>query len=108
MVFTADPAKAFITQNDTGKYYWNLKEDGDIWVLTGATIKIEMRKVGAIANKITDGACVLESAALGRISYVDAGTNFDTPGQYRAYFEVTIATKRQSTRKVDIEIVEEW
>lgn len=67
-------------------------ENGVVVDLTGASVKFSMRKArDPTSIKIDAVNGVLVSGTLGKISYVWAAGNTDTPGTYEGEFRVTPA-----------------
>jgi hypothetical protein len=95
-----------VYKGHTAKLTFYLKKNGVAWNVTGATIVINMEPASGGANKITDGACVVESGATGEISYTPAALDFDTVDLYLAQFKVTLAAKDERTEKFEIDVQE--
>lgn len=65
---------------------------GDPLDLTGATSPVFlMRLLGASANTVDRATATVVDAATGVVSYSFAAGDVDTPGTYRAEFEVTLS-----------------
>lgn len=81
-----------------------LKKNGAVWPgLAAATVKMSMKAKGG-AVKINLGTVNIEDAATGKVSYSNAGTDFDTVDSYDAQFFVTIATKVDPSDIFEIEV----
>lgn len=64
---------------------------GDPLDLTGATSPVFlMRLIGGSVNKINRAAATIVDASTGVVSYSFAAADVDTPGTYRAEFEVSL------------------
>lgn len=78
--------------------------------LSGCTVKFQMRLVGAIAYKVSNGAAIV-TPATGEVRYDWGATDTDTPGTYEAEWEVTLADTRTVTFPNDgyltVEVTEE-
>lgn len=65
---------------------------GDPLDLTGATSPVFlMRLLGASANTVDRATATVVDASTGVVSYSFAAADVDTPGTYRAEFEVTLS-----------------
>ena len=78
-----------IKENDTlPKLVATLFQGPDAIDLTGATVKLKMRKLGAVVLKV-DKAITVTTPASGEVEYSFLATETDDPGNYEAEFEVT-------------------
>jgi baseplate upper protein BppU len=64
--------------------------------LSGGTVKFTMTLKTATTPKISLATATIVSASLGTVKYTWAGNDTDTPGHYKAEFEVIIGGKKFS------------
>lgn len=82
--------KTYVYKNTTMKKTFYLEQDGAAYPgLAGATVKFSMKAKGG-SLKVNLGAVVVEDPATGELSYLNAGTDFDTVDSYDAQFKITI------------------
>lgn len=83
------------------------KKDATDLVLTGSTVTFSLRNANSKTAKVTDGACTVTDAALGKVEYRWAAGDTDVPGTYIAEFKVTFSDgKVQRVQIEDVQIVE--
>jgi len=82
----------YIKQNDTSpSMVATLQDaDGDVIVLTGASVRFHMRTIGS-TNATVDAAAVIVDETNGIVRYDWDAADTDTVGSYQAEFEVTYA-----------------
>lgn len=66
-----------------------LTVDGVAFDLTGSTVRFRMRAVGSAVLKV-DSPATIVSAAAGTVRYDWAAVDVDTPGDYLAWWQVTL------------------
>ena len=81
---------AYLKQNDTSPTLDAILTDvdGTVVDVTGATVRFHMQKIGATTLKIDAAATVVDGAA-GHVRYTLQAGDTDTPGSYKAEYEVT-------------------
>ena len=80
--------------------------NGAAFDLSGCTVDLRMRPVGSDTLKV-DAAATVVSAAAGTVRYDWASADLDTPGSYRAWWRVTLASaKVQESAEFDVEVLE--
>jgi hypothetical protein len=81
-----------------------IKIAGTAFNLTGSTVKFRMRAAGAYTLKV-DAAATIVNAAAGTVRYDWAAADVDTPGDYLAWWHVTLpSTDTQDTPEFQVEI----
>lgn len=96
--------KTYIYKGTTMKKTFFLEQDGAAYPgLAAATVKFSMKAKGG-ALKINLGAVVVEDAATGEISYLNAGTDFDTVDSYDCQFKITIAAVDDYSDAFEMEV----
>jgi len=98
--------KMKLYKGHTRKLTFYLKKDGAAFDVTGATIVINMEPADGGANQITDGACVLEDAANGEISYTPNADDFNTVDLFKAQFKITIGAKDEYSDTFEVDVLE--
>lgn len=81
---------AFLKQNDTSPTLDAILIDaaGNVVDVTGASVQFHMQRIGQSALKIDAAATVVDGAA-GHVRYTLQAGDTDTPGSYKAEYEVT-------------------
>jgi hypothetical protein len=81
---------AYLKQNDTSPTLDAILTDanGDPVDVTNATVRFHMMQIGATTLKIDAAASVIDGAA-GHVRYALREGDTDTPGSYKAEYEVT-------------------
>lgn len=81
---------AYLKQNDTSPTLDAIltDADGNVVDVTGASVQFHMQKIGAATLKIDSAASVIDGAA-GHVRYTLQAGDTDTPGSYKAEYEVT-------------------
>lgn len=81
---------AYLKQNDTSPTLDAIltDADGNVVDVTGASVQFHMQKIGATTLKIDAAATVVDGAA-GHVRYTLQNGDTDTPGSYKAEYEVT-------------------
>lgn len=81
---------AYLKQNDTSPTLDAILTDanGDPVDVTNATVRFHMMQIGAATLKIDSAASVIDGAA-GHVRYALQAGDTDTPGSYKAEYEVT-------------------
>lgn len=81
---------AYLKQNDTSPTLDAILTDanGTVVDVTGASVRFHMLKIGATTLKIDAAASVIDGAA-GHVRYTLQSGDTDTPGTYKAEYEVT-------------------
>lgn len=75
--------KIIVSENDVGSTLTlHCEIDNEDFDLTGYTVTLNMKKRGATALEVTDGACTVTSESTGVATYTWATGNLDTPGVY--------------------------
>jgi len=96
--------KTYVYKSTTMKKTFYLEQDGAVYPgLAGAAVVFSMKTKGG-AMKITNGACVVEDAATGEISYLNAGTDFNTVDSYTGQFKITIGGVDDYSDTFEIEV----
>lgn len=79
-----------IKQDQRGpELFATLTANGIAQNLTGATVKFSMESTRTGTIKVNAGTVTIVDAATGQVKYSWQATDTDTPGLYRAEFEVT-------------------
>ena len=81
---------AYIKQNDTSPTLDAIltDDDGNPVNVFGASVRFHLKKLGATALKVDAAATVVDGEA-GHVRYALQAGDTDTPGSYKAEFEVT-------------------
>ena len=81
---------AYIKQNDTSPTLDAIltDADGNVVDVTAASVRFHMQKIGATTLKVDAAATVVDGAA-GHVRYTLQAGDTDTPGSYKAEYEVT-------------------
>lgn len=81
---------AYLKQNDTSPTLDAILTDanGTVVDVTDATVRFHMLKIGATTLKIDAAASVIDGAA-GHVRYALQNGDTDTPGTYKAEYQVT-------------------
>ena len=89
-----------VKKGDTGRDLVMILKGGDGTVqdLTGATVRFSMRRVGQAARKVDNQPATIDSpATAGKVRYLWAAADVDTPGFYQGEFVVTLPNAKQIT-----------
>lgn len=81
---------AYLKQNDTSPTLDAILTDanGTVVDVTGASVRFHMLKIGATALKIDAAATVVDGTA-GHVRYTLQSGDTDTPGTFKAEYQVT-------------------
>lgn len=81
---------AYLKQNDTSPTLDAIltDADGNIVDVTGASVRFHMQKIGATTLKV-DAAAIVVNGPAGHVRYTLQDGDTDTPGSYKAEYEVT-------------------
>jgi hypothetical protein len=83
---------AYLKQNDTSPTLDAILTNaaGVVVDITGASVQFHMQKIGATTIKVDAEATVVDGAA-GHVRYTLQAGDTDTPGSYKAEYQVTFS-----------------
>ena len=80
--------------------------DGNVYNLTGYTIKLKVWRVGQPGLLLLNGSCDIDSAPDGTCHYTITASDFTSVGTFKAELELTKAGVIESTKTFGIEVME--